>query len=119
MTEYLSKYAAKQRAKAEGKWVAPVAVAVAVSVTSAASQEGETIFAPLGRLPELCAGHIAAARACLQKAASVAAEMERIAAAGIQKQEPKGLHGACHTMANRLKSLAKRAGMIPNGESQE
>ncbi len=115
MTEHLSKYAAKQRAKSEGKWVAPVSVAVSVSVSDPTPEEPEEMFVSLGALPQLCASHIEAARASLQKAASIAFEMERLAAPGIQRQEPKGIYGACHAMATRLKPLAKRASKIVNG----
>lgn len=107
MTEHLSKYAAKQRAKAEGKWQAPMAPAM--------PEEPEEMFADLGSLPALCASHLENARLSLLKAANVAMEMERLAAPGIQKQEPIGLKGACNAMAKRLHSLAKRAAKVVQG----
>lgn len=72
----------------------------------------EEVFADLGNLPALCSTHLLAAAGELETAGRVAAEMERLAKPGVQKQEPIGLKGACASMKRRLRLLAKRAERI-------
>ena len=112
MSPALSKYAAKKLAQAEAAVETVELIAVPVE-----HEEGD--FADLGRLPELCASHLRAAQEALKKATSVAMEMERLAAPGIQKQEPIGIRGACVAMSKRLKVLAKRAAKVVNGNEEE
>lgn len=108
----LSKYAAKQQAKAKGTWVAPASMSVSVAVEiPAPMREDEEDFADLGKLPELCAAALQNAVAELKKAANVAAEMERLSH-GVQAQEPRGIRGACASAAVKFKKLAKRAARI-------
>lgn len=113
--EGLSKYSAKQKAKADGAWNPPVlevGVRVEMRNTVAPDTEADAEYVDLGKLPELCAEHIRRAAEEMQKAASVALEMERLAGPPIQKQEPRGLHGACASAAKKFKTLAKRAARV-------
>lgn len=104
-SKYAEKVAARkaQAVVPELEGDAPSAVEVA---EEAMVREG---FADLGKLAEVCAKNLREAREKVNAARSVAKEMVRRAANGLQRQEPNALVTMLGTMEGKIRWMEARA----------